>query len=59
MAGKRTAIVGVGMTKQSAVRSDVNGVELIEEVTVAAPATGFGGCRWPDVIILGRHLLPS
>ena len=40
MAGRRVAVVGVGMTHQVSARHDVNGVELINEAARAALADG-------------------
>jgi acetyl-CoA C-acetyltransferase len=54
MAGKRVAIAGVGMTRQTSGRHDVNGVELINEAVRAALADAGITRSDIDAVVIGN-----
>jgi acetyl-CoA C-acetyltransferase len=54
MAGRRVAVVGVGMTRQVAARHDVNGVELINEAVRAALADAGMTRSDVDAVVIGN-----
>lgn len=54
MAGKKVAVVGVGITRQSSSRPDVNGVEIINEAVRAALDDAGMTRKDIDAVVIGN-----